>query len=109
MTDLTAIDILVHPDSSMIDLAKQANPGILTSTPAPPGFALDEHHQPHITTLQRYVRTADLDKVFAAVKGVVDGTDLRTLTFTAETLWHMTGAAYPGIGLAAIVAKPSPE
>ena len=32
----------------------------------PDGFALDATHQPHITTLQRYVRTAELDEVYAA-------------------------------------------
>ena len=31
----------------------------------PAGFALDATHHPHITLLQRYVRTEDLDKVFA--------------------------------------------
>jgi hypothetical protein len=33
----------------------------------PTGYALDATHRPHITMLQRFVRTADLDKVYAAV------------------------------------------
>ena len=32
----------------------------------PQGFALDAAHRPHITMIQRFVRTADLDKVYAA-------------------------------------------
>src|SRR5262245_1552178 len=30
----------------------------------PKGFALDKTHHPHISCLQRYVKTADLDKVY---------------------------------------------
>jgi hypothetical protein len=31
------------------------------------GFALDATHHPHISILQRYVHTADLDKIYDAV------------------------------------------
>ena len=58
MAELTAIDILIDPDETMLSRAKAANERMRASYPD--GFALDEHHQPHITTLQRYVRTADL-------------------------------------------------
>ena len=37
----------------------------------PKGFALDTIHNPHITILQRYVQTTDLDKVYAAVGNVL--------------------------------------
>ena len=37
----------------------------------PKGFALDVAHHPHITILQRYVRTLELDKVYAAVGKVL--------------------------------------
>jgi hypothetical protein len=37
----------------------------------PNGFALDASHRPHITMLQRFVRTADLDKVYAAANKVL--------------------------------------
>jgi hypothetical protein len=107
MGDLTAIDILIHPDETMLSRAKAANERMLAS--APQGFALDEHHQPHITTLQRYVRTADLDGVFDAVGKFVDTVDLSKLTFTAVKFAHMTVAALPGDGLTAIVVTPGPE
>src|SRR5262245_35287115 len=47
----------------------------------PEGYALDATHRPHITILQRFVRTADLDKVYAAVVDVLAGEkpDGRTL------------------------------
>ena len=37
----------------------------------PRGYALDATHHAHISVLQRFVRTADLDKVYAAVAEVM--------------------------------------
>jgi hypothetical protein len=86
MTDLTAIDIEIDPEEAMISRAKEANARMLNSIPS--GIALDEHHQPHITTLQRYVRTADLDQVFDAVEGVITTVDVANLKLTAFALKH---------------------
>src|SRR5262249_6851417 len=62
---LTAIDTLLDPDQTMLQKAIAANARLRESFPN--GFALDETHQPHISMLQRYVRTADLDNVYGAV------------------------------------------
>lgn len=107
MSDLTAIDILLHPDDSMIALAKAANARMLASYPD--GFELDAHHQPHITTLQRYVRTSELDSVFDAVGKLLATVDNAKLTFTAAKFAHMEVAGSPGAGLTAIVVTPSPD
>ncbi len=107
MSDLTAVDVLLDPDASMLALAAAANARMLASIPAPPGFQLDEHHRPHITTLQRYVRTESLDEVYAAIREVLGGVDLSSLSFTARTIRHMQ--VQPSIGLAAIVVEPGPE
>jgi hypothetical protein len=64
-TPVTAIDILLEPDQTMVQKAIAANTRLRQSFPE--GFALDETHQPHISMLQRYVRTSDLDKVYGAV------------------------------------------
>ena len=64
---VTAIDIALEPDATMIEHAKAANARLLKSFPK--GFALDETHHPHISMLQQFVRTDDLDKVFAAAQG----------------------------------------
>ena len=77
MSDLTAIDTLVNPDASMMARAKEVNTRLLQSVPPPQGFALDEHHQPHITVLQRYVETSHLDDVFDAVGKLVGSVDAR--------------------------------
>lgn len=107
MSDLTAVDILLAPDESMLALAHRVNARMLASVPSPPGFALDQHHQPHITTLQRYVNTVDLEKVFAAIEEVVDSIDMSGLTLTAHAIAHMD--MQPGIGLSAIVVRPGKE
>src|SRR5262245_37740078 len=61
---LTAIDIALEPDQTMIDRAKAANSRLLGVFPE--GFALDDTHHPHVTMLQQFVLTADLENVYAA-------------------------------------------
>jgi hypothetical protein len=55
MSDLTAIDVLIDPDDAALQRAREVNARVLQSMPQ--GWVLDDTHQPHITTLQRYVRT----------------------------------------------------
>jgi hypothetical protein len=88
VTDLTAIDILIDPDHAAIERAKVVNAQMLTSIPAPDGWVLDDTHQPHITTLQRYVRTADLDQVNDAVEKTLAATDITSLSYTAVKITH---------------------
>ncbi|MBP2583082.1 hypothetical protein J3A78_003560 [Streptomyces sp. PvR006] len=107
MNELTAVDVLLTPDESMLALARRINARLLTSVPAPTGFVLDEHHQPHITTLQRYVRTGDLDQVYAVIGDVLASVDLSTLKLTAHSLADI--AVQPPVALAAIVIRPGPE
>ena len=65
---VTAIDIALEPDATMIQHANAANARLLKSFPK--GFSLDATHHPHISMLQQFVRTEDLDKVFAAADAV---------------------------------------
>jgi len=107
MSELTAIDVLIDPDETMLGRAQAANARMLASFPE--GFALDEQHQPHITLLQRYVRTADLDAVFDAVERLLGTVDVGDLSLTARKFAHMDVAAYPGAGLTGIVVEPGSE
>lgn len=66
---VTAVDIALEPDATMIQHAEAANARLLKVFPK--GFRLDATHHPHISILQRYVRTADLDKVYAAAGRVL--------------------------------------
>src|SRR5882724_10566787 len=62
---VTAIDILLEPDATMLQHAQAVNDRLLKVFPK--GFALDATHRPHITLVQRFVLTKNLDKVYAAV------------------------------------------
>ena len=66
---VTAIDIALEPAATMIQHAKDANARLLKSFPK--GFALDETHHPHVTMVQQFVRTDDLDKIFAAANAII--------------------------------------
>ena len=66
---VTAIDIALEPDATMVQHAKDANARLLKSFPK--GFALDETHHPHVSILQQFVRTDDLDKIFEAADAIM--------------------------------------
>ena len=65
---VTAIDIALEPDATMLKHAQADNARLLKNFPK--GFALDATHNPHVTLLQQFVRTADLEKVYAALDKV---------------------------------------
>jgi hypothetical protein len=105
MSDLTAIDILMLPDEAMHSRAEALNEEMRKSVPE--GFALDANHTPHITLLQRYVRTADLDRAYEAVGAAIDAADPSSLELRGVKVAHMEVAAQPGLGLAGLVVEPS--
>ena len=55
---VTAINILLLPDAAMLQHAQAANDRLRKVYPK--GFSLDAIHRPHITMVQRFVRTSDL-------------------------------------------------
>jgi hypothetical protein len=63
-TPVTAIDIALEPDATMVQHAEAANARLARFSLR--GFSLDATHHPHIIILQRFVRTADLVKIYAA-------------------------------------------
>ena len=71
----------------------------------PKGFSLDEAHRPHITLIQRFVRTEDLDQVCAAAEKVLAGANVTRMQLEAFKYYYVPGK---GIGLAGIVVKPTP-
>ncbi|MFI5408497.1 2'-5' RNA ligase family protein [Kaistia sp. UC242_56] len=66
---VTAIDIALEPDAAMLQHAEATNARLRAAFPE--GYALDATHRPHITILQRFVDTAALDEVYAAVGAVL--------------------------------------
>src|SRR5271155_4420425 len=106
MSDLTAIDILINPDDATVARAKEVNARLLESLPQ--GWALDDTHRPHITTLQRYARTADLDEVYDAVEKTVTDTDMAALSYEITNITHADWG-FPGYGLTVLQVKVSPK
>jgi len=101
---VTAIDILLDPDATMVGKAEAVNADLLKDYPK--GFSLDASHRPHVTVLQRYVRTADLGKVYAAAGKVLAAEDFTTWKLTAVKYYYLPLGP---IGLSGIVIKPIPE
>ena len=100
---ITAIDILLEPDATMLGHAQANNARLLEVFPK--GFALDEAHRPHITLIQRFVRTADLDKVYAAAEKVLAGASFTCMQLEAFKYYYAPGK---DTGVAGIVARPTP-
>ena len=101
---VTAIDIALEPDATMIKHAQADNARLLNNFPK--GFALDATHNPHVTLLQQFVRTADLEQVYDAV----------SKAFASEKPlgWKLKAYKYyyipaPPIGLAGIVVEPTED
>jgi 2'-5' RNA ligase superfamily len=101
---VTAIDILLDPDATMIQHAEVANERLRKSFPG--GFALDASHQPHISVLQRYVKTADLDKVYDATGKVLAGEKPAIWKLKAYKYYYLP---WENIGLAGIVIEPTDD
>ncbi len=101
---VTAIDIALEPDTTMFDHAKAANARLLTSFPK--GFSLDETHHPHISMLQQFVRTDDLDKVFQAANAVLAKEKPMAWRLKAFKYYHIPA---PPMGVAGIVIEPTED
>jgi hypothetical protein len=106
-TPVTAIDIALEPDATMVHHAEAVNARLRSVFPK--GFSLDATHHPHITMLQRYVRTADLDNVYAAASKVFISYNATGLKLKAYKYCYLTDKSLPGLGLSGIVVETTPE
>ncbi len=103
-SDVTAIDILLEPDAAMLKHAEANNARLLSAFPK--GFALDAAHRPHITLIQCFVRTADLEKVYTAAHKVLVGANVNAMKLEAFKYYYAPAGT---VGVAGICAKPTPE
>jgi hypothetical protein len=101
---VTAIDILLEPDATMLKHAEATNTRLLQVYPK--GFALDALHTPHVTVLQRYVRTVDLDKVFAAAGNVLTHKKIADWKLKAFKYYYIPNN---DVGLGGIVIEPTAD
>jgi 2'-5' RNA ligase len=88
----------------MIQHAMDANARLLKSFPK--GFALDGTHHPHVTLLQQFVRTEDLDTVFAAANAALAKEKPMAWTLKAFKYYYIPS---PPVGLAGIVVEPTED
>src|SRR5206468_747636 len=102
--EITAIDILLHPDATMVQHAQAVNERLLKVFPK--GFSLDASHRPHVSMYQCYVRTPDLGRVFAAAQKVLAAGHITGLKLEAFKFYYIPDKT---IGLSGIVVKPTPE
>ena len=105
MTDLTAIDVLIDPDDARYRACPYGQRRVAQSLPQ--GWALDDTHKPHITMLQRYLLTADLDKVYDAVEKIIAETDMASLGYQAVKITHADWG-FPGYGPTVLLVQASP-
>ena len=101
---LIAINVLLEPDAATVERAKAVNARLRESYPD--GFALDANHAPHITVLQRFVQTADLDPVVQAVT--------QALSTEQPINWESQAIGYydlasENLALVGIVIQPTPD
>jgi 2'-5' RNA ligase len=101
---ITAIDIALEPDATMIQHAEAVNARLRKAFPK--GFALDATHHPHISILQRYVHTSDLDKVYDAVGKVLADEKPAGWSLKAFKYYYIP---WKDIGLAGIVVEPTDD
>ncbi|MBA4105309.1 MAG: hypothetical protein C0485_06090 [Pirellula sp.] len=102
--EIVAIDVLLHPDATMLAAAAQANAELRGDYPA--GFALDKLHTPHISMIQRFVRRDDLERI----EGELD----KVFAEVAPTSLELQAIGYYSLpvgelGLAGIVVAPTKE
>ena len=101
---ITAIDILLLPDATMLQHAQATNDRLRKVFPK--GFALDASHHPHVTLVQRFVLTENLDKVYAAVGQVFASANVTGLKLEAFKYYYIPDK---DLGLSGIVVRSTPE
>jgi hypothetical protein len=106
LSDVTAVNVLIEPDEATRARARDLNARLRRAMPE--GFALDTTHIPHITVLQRYVRTPELEQALVAMGEVITRTDLSLLTLNASAISHAEWDT-PGTGIASLMLGRDPR
>jgi hypothetical protein len=101
---VVAIDILLKPDATMVQHATAINDRLRTDYPK--GFSLDASHRAHVSLAQRYVRAADLPRVYDVVAKVLAGANVTGMKLEAFKYYYIPVG---DLGLQGIVVKPSAE
>jgi hypothetical protein len=101
---ITALDIVLEPDATMIQHAQAANAGLLKNFPK--GYALGDEHAPHISVMGGYVYTASLDKLYTAAAKVLASENVTSWKLKAFKYYYIP---LKEIGLGGIVVEPTAD
>lgn len=101
---LIAIDVLLLPDAQATQFSQSINAKLREQYPQ--GYALDASHRPHITLLQRYVRSKDMSYIEAAIQKALMGVDLQQLLLKASSYYPAPSGPQ---GLLLMVIDPTAE
>jgi hypothetical protein len=101
---VTAIDIVLEVDATMIQHAQAANAGLRKNFPK--GYSLDAEHKPHISVMGGYFYTANLDKTYAAVEKVLGTEKVWSWEMKAFKYYYMP---MKEVGLGGIVVEPTAD
>jgi hypothetical protein len=101
---VTAIDIVLEPDATMIQHAEAANAGLRKIFPK--GYALDAGHKPHISVMGGYFYTANLENVYTATAKVLASEKVKSWKLTAFKYYYIP---LKEIGLGGILVQPTTD
>jgi hypothetical protein len=101
---VTAVDIVLEPDATMIQHAQAANAGLLKNFPK--GYTLGDEHAPHVSVIGGYFQTANLDEVFAAAGKVLASEKVMSWKLKAFKYYYIP---LKGIGLGGILVEPTAD
>jgi hypothetical protein len=101
--ELVAIDVLLQPDRTMTEKSKFINARLRENYRA--GYELDAAHMPHVTLLQRFVRTEDLNGVFAAITKVLLAEQPTEMKLTTKSLDYVM---FAGLAVTVLVVERAP-
>jgi hypothetical protein len=101
---VTAMDIVLEPDATMIERAQAANAALRKNFPK--GYSLDEEHRPHISVMGGYVYTANLEKIYPAAAEVLASENILSWKMKAFKYYYIP---LKEIGLGGIVVEPTPD
>ncbi len=101
---ITAVDIVLEPDATMIQNAQAANAGLLKNFPK--GYSLGDEHAPHISVIGGYFHTANLDDVFAGASKVLASEKVMSWKLTAFKYYYIL---LKEIGLGGILVQPTAD
>jgi hypothetical protein len=101
---ITAVDIVLEPDATMIQNAQAANAGLLKNFPK--GYSLGDEHAPHMSVIGGYFHTENLDEVFAAASKVLASEKVMSWKLSAFKYYYIP---LKEIGLGGILVQPTPD